>query len=222
MPKVRFTDNYTDHSTEAGYQFEFFCERCGNGYKSGFQASAIGMGSKVARGIGGLLGGGGISNLGWAGQEAKDLTESQAKDKALAKAVQEMEPYFKQCHRCGQWVCNEICWNEEYGLCVSDAPKLEQEIAGMQSDAQLQQVRDKVQQVDFAKDVNVERRQVALCPQLRRRGGAVGEVLRELWPDALDAGHVRPLRDRIAEGHEVLPRVRQHVLGAVSGPGPRR
>ena len=26
---VPFTDNYTDHSTEAGFQFEFFCERCG-------------------------------------------------------------------------------------------------------------------------------------------------------------------------------------------------
>ena len=164
MPKVRFTDNYTDHSTEAGYQFEFFCERCGNGYKSGFQASAIGMGSKIARGLGGLMGGGGLSNLGWAGTEAKDLTESQAKDKALAKAVEEMEPYFKQCHRCGNWVCNEICWNEEYGLCVNDAPKLEQEIAGMQSDAQLQQVREKVQNVDFTAGVNVERRQVALCP----------------------------------------------------------
>ena len=164
MAKVRFSDNYTDHSTEAGYQFEFFCERCGNGYKSGFQPSAIGMGSKVARGLGGLMGGGGLSNLGWAGQEAKDLTGSQAKDKALAKATEEMEPYFKQCHRCGQWVCNEICWNEEYGLCVSDAPKLEQELAGMQADAQLRQVREKVDKVDFAGDVNVERRQVALCP----------------------------------------------------------
>ena len=163
MAHVRFTDNYTDHSTEAGYQFEFFCERCGNGYKSGFQASAIGVGSKVARGLGGLLGGG-LSNIGYAGQEAKDLTESQAKDKALAKAVQEMEPYFHQCHKCGNWVCHEICWNEEVGLCVNDAPKLEQELAGMQSEAQLQQVRDKVQKVDYASDVNVERRQVALCP----------------------------------------------------------
>jgi len=164
MPKVRFTDNYTDHSTEAGYQFEFFCERCGNGYKSGFQASAIGVGSKIARGLGGLMGGGGLSSLGYAGSEAKDLTESQAKDKALAKAVEEMEPYFKQCHRCGNWVCNEICWNEEYGLCVNDAPKLEQEMAQMQSQAQLGQVQEKVGEVDWAKDVNVERRQVALCP----------------------------------------------------------
>jgi hypothetical protein len=165
MPgKVPFTDNYRDHSTEAGYQFEFFCERCGNGYKSGFKASALGIGTKVARGLGGLLGSSGLGNLGSAGYEAKDLTESQAKDKALIEAVEEMKPYFNQCHRCGQWVCKEICWNEEYGLCVNDSPKLEQEIASMQSDAQLQQVREKVQQVDFASDVNVERRQVALCP----------------------------------------------------------
>ncbi len=163
MPKVRFTDNYTDHSTEAGYQFEFFCERCGNGYKSGFQASALGMGSKVARGLGGLLGGG-MSSLGYAGQEAKDLTESQAKDRALAKGVEEMEPYFRQCHRCGNWVCQEICWNDEAGLCVNDAPKVEQEIAQMQAQAQLGQLREKVDKVDWTEDINVERRQVALCP----------------------------------------------------------
>ena len=161
---VPFTDNYSDHSTEAGYQFEFFCERCGNGYKSGFKASALGIGTKVARGLGGLLGSSGLGNVGYAGYEAKDLTESQAKDKALREATEEMKPYFKQCHRCGQWVCKEICWNEEYGLCVNDSPKLEQELAAMQSEAQMQQVREKVQDVDFASDVNVERRQVALCP----------------------------------------------------------
>ena len=160
---VPFSDNYRDHSTEAGYQFEFFCERCGNGYKSGFQASALGVGTKVARGLGGLLGGA-LGNVGYAGQEAKDLTESQAKDKALKQAVEEMAPYFKQCHKCGSWVCNEICWNEEYGLCVNDAPKLEQEIAGAQAQAQLGQVKQKVQEVDWTKDVNVERRQVAICP----------------------------------------------------------
>ena len=160
---VPFTDNYTDRSTEAGYQFEFYCERCGNGYKSGFQASALGVGTKVLRGLGGVLGGR-LGNAGYAGQHIKDLTESQAKDKALREATEEMKPYFNQCHRCGQWVCKEICWNEEYGLCVNDSPKLEQELASMQSEAQMQQVREKVQQVDFASDVNVERRQVALCP----------------------------------------------------------
>lgn len=160
---VPYTDNYTDHSTEAGFQFEFFCERCGNGYKSGFKANPLGIGTKVARGLSGLLGGR-LGAAGYAGGELKDLTESQAKDKALREAVQEVAPLFNQCHKCGNWVCKEICWNEEFGLCVNDAPKLEQEIAGMQSAARLSQVQQKVDEVDWTADVNVERKQVALCP----------------------------------------------------------
>jgi len=31
---IFFTDNYQDRSTNDGYQFEFFCRRCGNGYSS--------------------------------------------------------------------------------------------------------------------------------------------------------------------------------------------
>ncbi|HVL89469.1 MAG TPA: zinc ribbon domain-containing protein [Actinomycetota bacterium] len=160
---VRFTNNYSDHSTEAGYQFEFYCMRCGNGYKSGFNASALGIGNKVVRGLGGLLGGrlGGAS---YAGHELKDLTESQAKDKALRKAVEEVSPLFNQCHRCGSWVCKDICWNDEAQLCVNCAPKLEQEIAGMQQQRRLQQVSEKINESDYASDVNVERMQVALCP----------------------------------------------------------
>lgn len=83
----------TDHSTEAGYQFEFFCERCGNGYKSGFNASAAGIGGKVLRGLGGLLGGK-LANASPLADQIRDLTESQAKDKALTTAVQEVAPLF--------------------------------------------------------------------------------------------------------------------------------
>jgi hypothetical protein len=161
---VPYTDNYRDHSTEAGFQFEFFCERCGNGYKSGFKKNMLGIGTKLSRGIGGLLGSGRLSQLGYAGDEVKDLTESQAKDKALREAVEECRPLFNQCHRCGQWVCKEICWNTEFNLCVMDAPKLEQEIGQMQSQARLGQVQQKVAQVDWTADVNVEQKQVALCP----------------------------------------------------------
>jgi hypothetical protein len=160
---VPFTDNYTDHSTEAGYQFEFFCERCGNGYKSAFDASAMGVGGKVLRGLGGLLGGK-VADLSYGAEHVKDLTGSQAKDKALAKAVSEISPLFNQCHKCGNWVCQNICWNEEVGLCVDDAPKLEQEMASAQAQAQLQQVKDKISQTDYSAGINVERRQVALCP----------------------------------------------------------
>ena len=173
MPKVRFTDNYTDHSTEAGYQFEFFCERCGNGYKSGFQPSAFGVGTKVLRGLGGMLGGR-LGNVSYGADHVKDLTESQAKDKALATAVEQMRPMFNQCHKCGQWVCKQICWNDEFQLCVNDAPKLEQELAGMQSTRRLQQVQEKVDQADFAAGINVERKQVALCPSCGAEASASG------------------------------------------------
>ncbi len=30
MALIQFTKNHTEHSTEKGYQFEFFCDRCGN------------------------------------------------------------------------------------------------------------------------------------------------------------------------------------------------
>lgn len=31
-----FTRNYEDNSTEAGYQFTFYCDLCHDGYKSSF------------------------------------------------------------------------------------------------------------------------------------------------------------------------------------------
>jgi len=43
MTLIRFVSNYDDLSTDKGYQFEFFCDRCGNGYMSELSASAIGM-----------------------------------------------------------------------------------------------------------------------------------------------------------------------------------
>jgi membrane protease subunit (stomatin/prohibitin family) len=160
---IPYTNNYSDHSSPAGFQFEFFCERCGNGYKSGFKPHKLSIATQGLRTLGGLFGGK-MGEAGWAAGNVQDLTESQAKDKALREAVDECRPLFNQCHRCGNWVCKDICWNEEFNMCVTDAPKLEQELAAAQSDARLGQVRGKVQEVDWTSDVNVERKQVALCP----------------------------------------------------------
>jgi membrane protease subunit (stomatin/prohibitin family) len=161
---IPYTDNYRDHSTEAGYQFEFVCERCGNGYKSSFDASAMGIGGKALNTLSGMFGGGRLGNLAGGLDSVRDMTNSQAKDKALREAVAEIAPLFNQCHKCGQWVCKQICWNEEFQICVACAPKLEQELAGMQSARRLQEVQEKVNEASYAQDVNVERKQVALCP----------------------------------------------------------
>jgi hypothetical protein len=46
---VFFTDNYADRSSDDGYQFEFYCRRCGNGYSSPFQHSVTGFGGRLLR-----------------------------------------------------------------------------------------------------------------------------------------------------------------------------
>ena len=42
MANVPFTSNYTDLSSQRGFQFKFFCEKCGNGYLSSFQTNRLG------------------------------------------------------------------------------------------------------------------------------------------------------------------------------------
>ncbi len=54
---IPFTSNYTDVSTYEGYQFEFCCQRCGNGYRSTFRHSVTGFGGRIAALGGSLLGG---------------------------------------------------------------------------------------------------------------------------------------------------------------------
>ncbi|HUN31490.1 MAG TPA: zinc ribbon domain-containing protein [Trebonia sp.] len=171
---VFFTDNYQDRSTDDGYQFEFYCQRCGNGYSSSFQHSVAGFGGKLLRMGGDMLGGTlgeRASELGWDAQWLRDSARGTTRDHALAKAVEEMKPHFKQCQRCGQWVCGQICWNDERGLCVSCAPKLDQEIAGMQAQAQIEQLHSKIQNVDWTKDVNYRDQATATCPNCNQTSG---------------------------------------------------
>ena len=35
---IEYNANYSDQSTQKGFQFEFFCDRCGTGYRTRFQA----------------------------------------------------------------------------------------------------------------------------------------------------------------------------------------
>ena len=57
MANIEFTKNYSDLSTDKGFQFEFNCDRCGTGYRTRFQASTLGMVSSALDTASGLLGG---------------------------------------------------------------------------------------------------------------------------------------------------------------------
>lgn len=137
---IQFTDNYNDLSTDRGFQFRFNCERCGNGYMSSFQPNAIGLAGDAMRAAGGLLGG----FLGRAAESAYDVQRmvgGPQHDAALRHAVEEIRPLFNQCQRCGQWVCEQVCWNTTRNQCVHCSPKMDQEVAAIESEGTIYQLR---------------------------------------------------------------------------------
>jgi hypothetical protein len=163
MPNIPFTSNYTDLSTQRGYQFQFFCQKCGNGYLSTFQASKLGVAASAASAAASLLGG----IFGRAAQSAQALQSivaGPAHDAALDAAVREIRPLFKQCTRCGTWVCEPVCWNKKAGLCETCAPDLGEEIAAAQAQAAKQQVAEKARDVDYLGERNLAQVAPVLCP----------------------------------------------------------
>lgn len=139
MKKILFTDNYEDLSSNTGYQFKFFCERCGNGYLSSFKRSPTGIISEVAGFVGNLLGGT-ASKIASTTDEAHRIAASQAHDKAFEEAVEEIKHFFVQCPKCSDWVCKERCWNSERGLCKACAPDVGVEIAAAQAEKTVEEI----------------------------------------------------------------------------------
>lgn len=169
MSATAFTRNYRDHSNDTGYQFEFNCDKCGNGYRSSFQASALGVGAKIAKGLGSLFGGSKMWAAGVAADHMKDGLRGKAWDDAFKKAIEEIRPKFHQCTRCGQWVCPEVCWNEERQLCEGCAPNLAEEAAHHQANIAASQLADKIRQVDQVAGIDPSAAMVGACPNCKAR-----------------------------------------------------
>lgn len=153
---VPFTDNLQDLSTDKGFQFKFCCERCGNGYMSAFQHNIAGVAGGALQVASGLFGG----VFGRAASSAYDIQHmvgGPAHDAALRKATEEVAPQFSQCNRCGQWVCRSICWNGTRHQCVTCSPKMDQEIAAIESEGTIQQLRQQAYsgQVDLTGGVTL-------------------------------------------------------------------
>lgn len=169
MGVIAFTRNYSDHSNDTGYQFEFHCDKCGNGYRSTFQASTLGVGSKIAKGLGSLFGGNSLWAAGNAADHLKDGLRGPAWDKAFQAAIEEIKPKFHQCTRCGIWACPDVCWNFERNLCENCAPDLAEEAAHHQAHIASEQIAAKMREKDLVGDVDVTAPMVSSCPSCRAR-----------------------------------------------------
>jgi len=139
---VSFTKNFADNSTEAGFQFTFFCDSCRDGYKTKFVQAKSYKKRKIFGGIGKLASAAGSLTgrygAGYGVQTGADVISDRwsgmspewhkEHEKAFQEASNEGMGHFNKCPRCHEWACDE-CWNEEEGLCVKDAPRVAVEVA---------------------------------------------------------------------------------------------
>lgn len=152
-----FTRNYHDNSTEAGFQFTFYCDVCNDGFKSSFIESETYKKRGLMRGVGqgasilGSLVGGKVNNLGWAADRSTSVLSEKfdgrspewhkEHEKAFERAQNESMQQFHRCPNCNKYVCDQ-CWNESEGLCVSCAPRQEIYVAQARAQAMKRNIDD--------------------------------------------------------------------------------
>ncbi len=137
--QIEFTRNYSDLSTGEGFQFEFYCNRCGSGYRTEFDGFAT---AKVAGGLNALSGllGGRLGRAAVLGEQVRSASWERAHDKAFVTATERLRPQFVQCPRCSSWVCRTACWNDAKGLCKGCSPDLGVEMAAAQSSRTVEEI----------------------------------------------------------------------------------
>jgi len=121
------------------------------------------MATGLLRGAGSLLGGF-LGSAADSADDLRDLVAGPAHDRALQQAVEEIRPLFVQCKRCGQWVCREICWNNERGLCAECAPITQRELGAIQARLTVEQAQDKLREQDLTEGLNLTAKAVVVCP----------------------------------------------------------
>lgn len=136
---IQFTRNYSDLSTEQGFQYVFFCDQCGNGKRTPFKPFNLNKVSGVLDAASSLFGGV-FNSAADMGSRVSSAAYERAHDAAFDEAVKAMMPNFIQCPRCNNWVCRERCWNAKKGLCKGCAPDLGVEMAAAQSSRSVEEV----------------------------------------------------------------------------------
>ena len=139
-----FTRNYQDNSTDAGFQFTFYCDICNDGFKSSFISSTTYKKKKGVKMLGqgvSLIGniiGGQARNIAYSAERGGNILSERFEGKspewqkehevAFEHAQNEAMQHFHRCHACNKYVCDS-CFNEDEGLCTACAPRQEVYVA---------------------------------------------------------------------------------------------
>lgn len=168
MGETWFSDNFQDDCVEegvnAGFQFTFYCERCGDAWQSQFEPFRGGQAGGWLEKASGMFGGvldtaadavGGLAEAGFGG----------GKDKAFAAAVTQAKTHFHRCAKCTNYVC-ERCFNAGAGLCYECAPSAEVEIESAHAEAKAYAAGEKaaLDGIHEGKHMDVKTRKQLVCP----------------------------------------------------------
>jgi hypothetical protein len=180
-----FTRNYQDNSTEAGFEFVFYCDVCNDGYRSSFIESetykkrgllrGLGQGASI---VGGLLGGRAHTLANSADRASSVLSQTfegkspewmKEHEQAFTRAQNEAKQHFHRCPSCNKYVCDQ-CYNEDEGLCVSCAPRQEIAVAKARADAMKRNI-DEAGQTATVWQGKIESK-TTICPVCGKPAGA--------------------------------------------------
>lgn len=180
-----FTRNYEDNSTEAGFQFTFYCDICNDGFKSSFVASETYKKGKGLRGLAqgvGILGnvlGGRIGDIGYSVERGGHVLSERfdgmspqwhkEHEKAFERAQNEAKEHFHRCHGCHLWVC-DADYNEDEGLCVECAPRQDVYVAKARAEAMKRNIDEKAETATVWKG-KIESK-TTVCPTCGKPAGS--------------------------------------------------
>ena len=177
-----FTSNFADNSTEAGFQFTFFCDICKEGYKTKFIESRTHKKAGLLRGLGRAVSIGssllGKSGIGYSIERGSDILTERFRgmspewhkehEAAFELAQNEAKQHFHRCPRCAKWVC-ENDWNEQEGHCVQCAPRVNVEVAAARAQKAIKDIQDKAAATQVFTG-EIESKQT-ICPQCGKPAG---------------------------------------------------
>ena len=169
MSEIKFSKNFSDHSmhsgTDAGFQFEFYCERCNDAWRSEFSPFRGGQASSWLGRAAGVFGG----VLGEASSAAEGLAQAgfgKAHDAAFVAAIEQARNHFHRCAKCMNFVC-DVCWNTGKGLCRNCAPDAEVEIEAARAAGEVYAAGEKaaLEGIQRGKKMDVKRERQLVCPK---------------------------------------------------------
>ena len=170
-----FSQNNRDLSNQigddAGFEFEFYCRRCGDTWRSGFENYTLGRASGWLRRASNMASSA-VSNVGWdVANTVGGLADAgwhKARDAAFQRAITKAEAHFHRCARCTNHVCDN-CFNADRGLCKDCAPDLQTEVEQARAQGEVSAARDAASAAgaQLAQGLDVSTQRQLVCPQCK-------------------------------------------------------